>query len=80
MATHSSGTLSTGGGGSDRPTKHSRELPHVQGQGQWFRVPEAMVQEWLRGATLRLRPGAMAWRRYPMPENRGGGREEPSHV
>ena len=47
----------------------SEELPHVRGQGQ---QP--------RGATPRLRPGAVAQRPYPTPKARGCGREEQPHV
>ena len=45
------------------------ELPHARGQG---RQPG--------GATLRRRPGAVAWRTNPTPEARGRGREDQPHV
>ena len=39
-----------------------------------------MVMYILRGATARLRSGALAERSYPMADVRGGGREEQPHV
>ena len=39
-----------------------------------------MVQEWPRGASLHLRSRAAARRSYPMPEGRGGGREDQPHT
>ena len=36
--------------------------------------------QWPRGATPRLRPGAVARRSYPMPEVRGCGREKQLHL
>ena len=39
-----------------------------------------MVQDWLRGATPRLRSEAAARRTNPTPEDRGGGREDQPHV
>ena len=47
----------------------SKKLPQVRGQGRWS-----------RGATPRLRPGAVARRTYPTPKARGCGREEKPHV
>ena len=38
------------------------------------------TEAWLRGATPRLRSEAVAKRSYPMPEVRGGSREEQPHV
>ena len=45
------------------------ELPHVRGKG---RQP--------RGATLRPRPEAAAWRTNPTPETKGDGWEDQPHV
>ena len=38
------------------------------------------AQEWLRGATLRPRSGAVAGRSHRTPEARGGGLEDQPHV
>ena len=58
-----------------------RRLPHFQGQGQRPRVPGGdSTGVWPRGATPSWRSGAAAERSYPMPEVRGGGREELPHV
>ena len=45
-------------------------------------VPAAkdLAEAWPRGATPRLRSGAVAWERYPMPEVRGDGQEELLHA
>ena len=42
------------------------ELPHIRGRGSSQECQAAMVQEWPRGATPRLRSGAVAERRNPM--------------
>ena len=70
------GALSAGGSGSGWSTKRGRELSHVRGLGSGLECQAAMVQEWPRGATPRLRSGAVAGRNYPASEARGGGREE----
>ena len=62
-------------GGCDGCAKSGREeLPHVLGQGQkpGRECQTATAQERLRGATLRLRSGGTAERRYPASEVRGG--------
>ena len=46
-------------------------MSKVKGSG--LECQAVMVQEWLRGATRRPRPGAA-------PEARGGGQEEQPHV
>ena len=62
-------------------------MSEVRGSGrEWQAV---MVQEWLRGATLRPRSGATVWRSHPayearvgdgmshsVPKARGSGRED----
>ena len=55
------------------------ELSHIQGQGSGRECQAATTQEQTRGATLLLRPGAVATRSNPTPEARGGGREEQPH-
>ena len=39
-----------------------------------------LAQEWPRGATSHPRSGVTAEPSYPMPEARGGSREEISHI
>ena len=39
-----------------------------------------MAQEWLRGATMRPRSGAVAGRSHPASEVRGNGQEEQPHI
>ena len=56
-----------------------KELSHIQGQGSGRECQAATTQEQTRGATLLLRPGAVATRSNPTPEARGGGREEQPH-
>ena len=58
--------------------KRSYPASEVRGSGREFQASTA--QEQPRGATPRLRSGAVAGRRYPMPEARGGSREEQPHV
>ena len=59
--------------------KRSREeLPHVRGQGGRPRGDTKRPRSGAatRGVTPRSRSGVAAWRRYPTPEARGGGRED----
>ena len=70
------GALSAGGSGSGWSTKRGRELSHVRGRGSGLECQAAMVQEWPRGATPRLRSGVAAERSYPASEVRGGNWEE----
>ena len=53
-------------------------MSEVRGGGQECQA--ATAQERLRGATPHPRSGAVAGRSYPMPEVRGGSREEQPHV
>ena len=59
-----------------------KELPHVQGQGQWPRVPDCNGA----GTAERSYPasevggGGAAERRYPASEARGSGREQIPHT
>ena len=54
------------------------KVSEVRGGGRECQA--AMAQEQPRGATLHLRSGVVAGRRYPPPEARSGGREEQPHV
>ena len=53
---------------------------HIQVRGSGTEWQAAMAKERPRGATPCPRPGAAAWRSYPMPEVRGGGREGQPHI
>ena len=53
-------------------------MSKVKGSG--LECQAVMVQEWLRGATLRPRPGMTAERSYPMTEGRGSGWEQQPHA
>ena len=72
------------------------EVPHVQGQGQQLKVSGCDGTGRAEKSYPRLRPGAEAWRSYPipqcprpgdtdgrsnpMPEARGSGQEDQPHV
>ena len=57
------------------------ELPHARSQGlPGGATSRSRLGRQLRGAPPRPRPGAAAGRSYPMPEVRGGGREELTHT
>ena len=54
--------------------KKSYPMSEVRGSAREYQ--DVTVQERQRGATPRLRSGAVAGRSYPPPEARGGSREE----
>ena len=56
------------------------EVPHIQGQGQWPRVPGCDGTGTAEKSYQSLRSGAAAERSYPTPEARGSGREDQPHV
>ena len=58
--------------------KRSYHSPKVRDGDQEFQA--AMAQEWLRGATPRLRSGVAAERSYQMSEVRGTCREEQTQI
>ena len=53
-----------------------KSYPTSEVRGTGLECQAAKAQERLRGATLGSRSGAVAGRRYPAPEVRGGGQEE----
>ena len=57
-----------------------RSYPTYEVRGSSRECQAATVQEWPRGATLHLRPGAAVLRSNPTPEARGSGQEEQPHV
>ena len=56
------------------------ELPCVQGRGSGQECQAETAQEWPRRATVCPRSGAVAERRYPANEVRGGSWEELPHA
>ena len=61
----------SGGGG--KPSFPSPSAGHVQGQGQWPRVPGYNGAGTAEKSYPSLRSGAAAGRSYPTSEVRGGG-------
>ena len=64
----------------------TKSYPTSEVRGSGLECQAVTAQEWLRGATLRLRPGAAteagtaAGRSNPMPKARGSSQEEQPHV
>ena len=56
------------------------ELPHIRGQGQRLRVPGCNGAGTAEKSYSSPRSGVVAWRSYPTPEARNGGREDQPHV
>ena len=56
------------------------ELPHVQGQGQWPRVPGCNNAGTAKKSYPRPRPGVAARRSYPTPDARGYSLEDQPHA
>ena len=54
--------------------------PLVRGQGERLRVPDCDRARMAERSYPSLRLGVAAERSYPMPETRGGGREDQPHV
>ena len=57
-----------------------RSYPTSEVRGSGRDCQAAMVQEWQRRGTPRLKSGAVAGRSYPTPKARGAGRENQPHV
>ena len=68
------------GGPHARRAAAKRSYPMSEVKGSSLECQAVTAQEWLRGATPCPRPGVVAGRSNPMPEARGGGREEQPQV
>ena len=58
----------------------AESYPTSEIRGSGLECQAAAAQEWLRGATPHLRPGAVIGRSYPTSEARGGGLKEQPHA
>ena len=65
------------GGPHARRAVAKRSYPTSEVRGSGWECQAVTAQEWPRGATPHLRPGAAAGRNYPASEVRGGQRSQP---
>ena len=74
-------TRALSSGGCDQRTERGQEeLPHVQGQGQWLRVPGCTGAGMAEGSYPMFEVVAAAERSYTISEARGDSREDQPHI